>query len=343
MPDAKRFLLQTLTSRRLSRVWKPFMSGRATVFMLHRFANTELSTLGHDSALLQRSLAYLRRERYDIIELRELFRRLAEGMPAGRPAVAFTMDDGYLDQASAAGDIFAAFDCPVTMFVTTGFLDGSVWFWWDRIEYIFAHTGRRTIELALGETSLRYIRDPVVGYAHAQADFITRCNRVSEQAKLEGIAHLAAAADVEVPALAPRRYAPMSWDQARALEYRGISFGPHTVTHPTLSRTGDDQSEREISASWERLRTCVRSPLPIFCYPNGQADDYGTREINALKAMGLTGAVVGTAGYAETCAFVRDADGPFQVRRFSYFDDLRLLTQCVSGLERFKEIVRGQG
>ncbi len=28
----------------------------------------------------------------------------------------------------------------------------------------------------------------------------------------------------------------MSWDQARLCEERGMTFGPHTVTHPILSR-----------------------------------------------------------------------------------------------------------
>ena len=33
-------------------------------------------------------------------------------------AVVFTMDDGYFDQATVGGAIFAEFDCPVTTFVS---------------------------------------------------------------------------------------------------------------------------------------------------------------------------------------------------------------------------------
>ena len=341
MHRSKRLLLRALTSRPVRRVWKGLMSGRATVFMLHRFADPELGTSGHDPRLLRRALADLRRERYEILELRELFRRLAEGMSAGAPAVAFTMEDGYFDQASVAGDIFTAFDCPVTTFVTTGFLDGVLWFWWDRIEYIFAHTELPTIEVELDGGGLRYAREAAAGYTAAQSDFTMRCKRVSEQAKLEGIERLAAAAEVEVPARPPLRYASMSWDHARALESRGMSFGPHTVTHPILSRTNDQQSQWEIATSWERLRTCLRAPVPIFSYPNGQASDYGPREIRTLQALGLLGALVATPGYAGACEFVRDADGPFRVRRFDYPDDVQLLAQVVSGLERFKEVLRG--
>ncbi len=343
MHHAKRLLLHGLTSGPISRMWKPFMRGRAAILVLHRLTDRELGISGTDPASLRRALAYLRRERYELLDLRELFRRLRQGVPIRGPAVAFTMDDGYLEQASIAGDIFAAFDCPVTTFVATGFLDGALWFWWDQIEYIFTQTRRPTVELDLAGTSVRYVRKPVAAYQDAQQDFIARCKRMPEQAKLVAIEQLATALDVEVPTHPPLRYSPMSWAQLRALESRGMSFAPHSVTHPILSRTGDEQSEREMWESWERLRSEARSPVPIFAYPNGLADDYGAREIATLKRLRLTGAVAGTVGYPGGQDFAHDADRPFQVPRLAYPDDLRLLTQYVSGLERFKTILRGQG
>ena len=60
-----------------------------------------------------------------------------DGPPLNR-AVAFTIDDGYVEQATVAAPVFAEFDCPVTTFVTSGFLDRALWFWWDQIEYVFA-------------------------------------------------------------------------------------------------------------------------------------------------------------------------------------------------------------
>lgn len=322
------------------------MRGRAAVFMLHRLADREVGTPGHDPDVLRRMLAYLRRERYEIWDLRHLFHRLAEGAGGGSarmPAVAFTIDEGYVEQAEVGGDIFAAFDCPVTTFVTTAFLDGALWLWWDRIEHIFAHTARRAIDVDLDGARVRYARDAVAGYAEAQADFTERCKGVSERAKLVGIERLAAASEVEVPARPPLRYRPMSWDQVRALESRGMSFGAHTVTHPILSRTSDEQSQHEIVGSWERLRACVRNPVPIFCYPNGTPADYGAREINTVKSLGLAGAVGSTPGYAAAGEFVRDRDAPFRARRFGCPDDLPSLIQCVSGLERLKQILRGVG
>jgi peptidoglycan/xylan/chitin deacetylase (PgdA/CDA1 family) len=78
---------------------------------------------GLDPAVLEKRLSYLRRHGYELVGLEELFRRLAgEGAPLRR-VVAFTIDDGYLEHATIAASLFARYDCPVTTFVATGFVD----------------------------------------------------------------------------------------------------------------------------------------------------------------------------------------------------------------------------
>jgi hypothetical protein len=59
-----------------------------------------------------------------------------------------------------------------------------------------------------------------------------------------------------------------------------------------------------------------------------------------MKTMGLEGAVTGIHGYATAHRF-RQPDGAFHVARFAFPDDLTYLCQYVTGLERFKLLVRG--
>ena len=132
----------------------------------------------------------------------------------------------------------------------------------------------------------------------------------------------------------------MSWDQLRSCVGSGMTFGPHTVTHPVLSRATDAQSEYELEESWRRLKEQAISPVPVFCYPNGQEADFGAREVRTLQAMGLAGAVVGTPGHASVRAYNEDAAAPFKVRRIAYPDDLPTLVQYVSGFETFKQTLR---
>jgi peptidoglycan/xylan/chitin deacetylase (PgdA/CDA1 family) len=313
----------------------------ATVFMLHRFTDEELGITDLDPNQLRKGLDYLRRNKYELLSLSELYSRLSGNGPSLRGAVVFTIDDGYLDQARIACPIFAEFDCPVTTFVTTGFLDGTLWFWWNKIEYIFSKTQRTSVLIRLGEETVMFDWSTGENVDAVRADFIERCKVLDDSEKHCAIDRLAESAEVDLPASPPPKYAPMSWDDVRECEKKGMTFGPHTVTHPVLSRTTAEQATLEINESWQRLCAEAQHPVPIFCYPNGQWLDFGPREIEIMMKAGLIGAVVGAPGFADVATFTRDDEQPFKVRRLSFPNTLSDLIQYVSGIERCKHIVRG--
>jgi peptidoglycan/xylan/chitin deacetylase (PgdA/CDA1 family) len=342
MGIATRTLRQILTSRLAAPFFRPLMRTRASIFMLHRFEMPDLGVHGDDPVALRQSLALLKRDGYDFVSLETLFADLRQGRARNRPAVAFTIDDGYVDQAHVAAPVFAEFDCPVTTFVTSGYLDRQLWFWWDRIEYVFDHTPRKQLATTLGETPLAYAWADVAERKRAQADFTARCKEVPDAVKHEAIATVASAAQVELPDAAPAKYAPMSWDELRKAEQGGMSFGPHTVTHPILARTTDEQSAYELTESWRRLKAEASRPVAVFCYPNGRSVDFSDREIGTLRELGFAGAVTGEWGYAERLDVTtgRATPDPFRVNRFGYTDDPGTLLQIVSGVERMNQLLR---
>ncbi len=334
MRRLKRAVLGALAGPGSRLLTQPLRRGVGTIFMLHRFTDPESGVVAHDPAQLRATLEFLRRRGYELVSLGEMFRRLGDqGAPADL-GVAFTLDDGYAEQVRVAGPIFAEFDCPATIFVTAGFLDRSLWFWWDRIEHVVQQSRRSAARVAIGGEVVDYRWDGAEGRARACGDFVSRCKLVPNDEKLAAIARLAESAEVPLPDQAPSRYAPMSWEEVRTWEARGLSFGPHTVTHPVLTRVGDAQSRQEIAGSWERLRTEARSPVPVFCYPNGQVGDFGSREIATLSELKFAGAVVGTPGYADAAEVRSRADQAFAVRRFSCPDDELVTSKYVSGIER---------
>ena len=308
--------------------------------MLHRFEVRDLAIAGHNPAGLRQALNALRKDGYQLVPLQSLLEGLVARRASARPMVAFTIDDGYFDHAAVAAPLFAEFDCPVTTFVTTGFLDGALWFWWDRIEYVFQATTHSRLSVPLENGHLLYEWHHPGERLSAQRQFTAWCKTLPESAKSSAIDRLAQVAEVELPASPPRRYAPMSWHDLRRCEGMTMTFGPHTVTHPVLSRTSHEQCRFELRESWERLRAEAAHPLSIFCYPNGQPGDFGTREIRILKELGFLGAVSGVAGYAHGAAILNATDGMFQLRRFAYAEGLPQLLGIVSGVERLKQIVR---
>jgi peptidoglycan/xylan/chitin deacetylase (PgdA/CDA1 family) len=314
---------------------------RLTIFMLHRFDDPASGVHGISPDALRRTLAVLRREGFRFVDLHEGLRRLRDAPDALERAVAFTLDDGYADQVRVGAPLFAEFDCPATVFATTGFLDGQLWFWWDRLEHVIRETTEPTLHGWFEGDAVPLTLDSPAAKAAALTDITAACKRVADPVKHDAIARLAERAHVDLPAAAPVRYAPTTWDEVRAAEDRGMRFAPHTVTHPVLSRTDDRQSERELRDSWERLRQEARDPTPVFCYPNGQPGDFGAREMATLDRLGLLAAVTGLPGYAQH-AHLAPGAGParFQIPRFDLAGDPVLAVQVASGLEALKAGVR---
>jgi peptidoglycan/xylan/chitin deacetylase (PgdA/CDA1 family) len=311
----------------------------ASIFMLHRFSSPADGVSGHDPATVRAILARLRKEDYDLISLQDMFYRLRGGEPLRR-AVAFTIDDGYFDHGLIAGPIFAEFDCPVTIFAVTGFLDGKDWLWWDRTQYICEQTSKSQLTVRVGDEQRLFKLDSLAARQRATLEINLWCQDASHANRSACLADLAKDAEVELPPKPPRRFGPVSWDEARQLEKRGVSFAPHTVTHPVLSSTTDEHARFEISESWKRVSDELASPVPIFCYPHGRRRDFGAREMEEVHRIGLWGAVRGYPGRLHPNDFRRPPK-ICAVPRFPFSDNLTDILQCVSGLETAKARFRG--
>lgn len=319
---------QTVTSRWMSSAWKPLIRDRAAFVMLHRFAEPEYGLFGHDPELFRHALERLRSDGYAMLTVTEAVHRLTEGRGFPKRSVVFTMDDGYRGALEQSVDLFQAYDCPLTVFVTTGFIDGRCWLWWDQIEYVCLGSSRRSIDVGWDDSSVRLD----FGDSRTTIDTLLQicewCKTLPDQEKWRFIHALANAAEVEIPARAPAQYAPLTWSEMRALEGKGIAFGPHTVTHPILPKVDDDQAEREIAESRARVRQELRQPVDVFAYPNGA---YGSREIDILARLGIHGAVTTRGAYAKSRPPGVMHGSRFEIPRFGYPETPEALMLIASG------------
>lgn len=313
---------------------KQLARGRALIFMLHRFEDRENGIAGHDPLLLRSALSYLRRHRYELVSIEEVFRRVAFAPHSLSKTVAFTMDDGYKDQAIIGGPLFAEFDCPVTTFVTTGFIDREHWLWWDQLDYVFRYTKRQSLSLPIGDQLIRVAWNNDTKRNAIWRAFVESCKDLSHAAKSDTIHRLAAEAEVEIPQQPPPQYASMTWSELRKCENAGMKFGAHTVSHPILSLMSDEEARREIVESWKRLQSETKHPVPVFCYPNGRKRDFGPREIEVLKELNFLGAVTSVAGYASALPLSEDSSNRYAVPRFDFPSYRLRFLRYVSGIER---------
>jgi peptidoglycan/xylan/chitin deacetylase (PgdA/CDA1 family) len=86
----------------------------------------------------------------------------------------------------------------------------------------------------------------------------------------------------------------LTWKEVdQLLKVPGITIGSHTLSHPYLSRLGNEESWQEISDSRQIIQSRIGLAAQYFCYPSG---DYGIREITNVLKAGYTAAVTVTPG-----------------------------------------------
>jgi peptidoglycan/xylan/chitin deacetylase (PgdA/CDA1 family) len=318
--------------------WRGLVRDVAIIFMLHRFSDADRGVEGVQIESLRAQLAFLRRHGFRFGSFQDLLSEPPSVKSRSAPLVLFTVDDGYADFANVALPVFAEFDCPVTVFLTTGPVDRSSWFWWDKVEYSIKESRRSGIRLELGGEPATWSWASTDQRQRATLDIVDRLKRIPNELKLEALATLAERLEVSVPSQPPSQYEAMSWADVRRCEALGVSFGPHTVTHPILTQLSAAQAEWEITESWKRLRSECVNTVPVFCYPNGL---FSPREVKILRRTDMIAAVTTKPYYtSRTVSRGQSSDARFSLPRFNYASDHLEFVTIATGLDRVNALFR---
>jgi peptidoglycan/xylan/chitin deacetylase (PgdA/CDA1 family) len=244
---------------------------------------------------------------------------------------AITIDDGYLDAYEVALPILRAHKLPATIFVVTGFLDGKIWLWTDKLRMVLLETKARSRSFDVGEQTLKLDLNGRRSRLEAAARANALLKRLPDEEKEIAITRIATSLGVEIPDLPVEAYRPLSWAQLREMEDAGIDAGSHTVSHPILTNLMSNQLQSELRDSKLRLEDVLAHEVSLFCYPNGDTDDNVQREVAHAGYRCAVTTIHGLSG--------RDAD-PLALRRINGEPDLAHFAQSVSGFEELKNNLR---
>jgi peptidoglycan/xylan/chitin deacetylase (PgdA/CDA1 family) len=274
----------------------------------------------------ERQCVYLRRHCH-LLSMDEVQTRMTSGEPFPRGAMAVTVDDGYRDFADA-WPVFSRHGIPVTVYLTTSFVDRQCWLWPDEVAELVNRSSLSQADVPILGAVLRLSLKTSEQRAVAQSELIETLKNVPDKDRRRVIAELPDLLGSSLSADIPEHCRPLSWDQVRRLAAEGASFGAHTRTHPILSRLQDfDVLDFEIRGSRERIEEMLQASVRHFCYPNGRPQDIGAQVEAAVRKAGYRSAVTTTRGLNG-----RKTD-PFQLRRFA----------CDPGLpwQYFRRVVAG--
>jgi peptidoglycan/xylan/chitin deacetylase (PgdA/CDA1 family) len=287
----KHTVIPLLASRPVSAIAGRLIGSGIPIFMLHRINADNATGNCHTPSYLRRCLRYLRNRHHTFVSIEDILAALRGEIQLPKKSVAFTMDDGFYDQATLAAPVFIEFRCPVTVFLITGMLDGKLWPWDDQVAYLVKEARTESIQVEFAGHRLEHRLDNPHARMAAVQSIQEFLKTIDGESVPELVDRLAGTARVNIPASPPDEYRPMTWDMARDLENQGISFAPHTISHAILSRLGNKNSAIEITGSWQRLKEELASPARVFGYPTGRTSDFGRREMEIVRQTGLLGAV----------------------------------------------------
>lgn len=309
---------------------------KVPIFMLHRITCRELGVRGHDPDLLRSSLAFLRKHKFNFVTTDDVAHAVQNQNPLPPKSVAFTFDDGYLEQVNIATDIFSEYDCPATFYVSTGFVKGDLWFWADKTHFIVERCNPMQLQrvMALFPNLIFEGTNKSIVVSHINENLklfrLDEINKIINEAAVE--------AGIGLPLNAPEKYRATSWSHLRAIEKRGMMVGAHTYSHPILSNESDQVSKHEIERSTLDINMQLQNPSKVFCYPVGRQQDFSQREIEHVKSMGYVAAISSMPGSMD----VRAKESLFSMPRFSFPDTHTDFVQYATWIESFKSQFRAR-
>jgi len=278
---------------------------QAVVLMYHGFTDRPSDGIvNYQGNRLQqntfcRQLAFLK-ENCAIVTLRQVAASLSGGPPLPDYAVALTIDDGYESVYTLGFPALREAKAPATLFVATQFLDERVPLWPDRLEHAFAG--------APGDPAAR--REALKGLQRRAKDMLPGAREA-----------LIAPVEAELGRklilddTSPENYRPLTWAQTKEMSDSGLmEIGSHTHTHTIVTLLGEDAARRELTQSKALVEKNVGRPCDLFCYPNGDYDDFSDKTTSLLKSSGFL------CGLTTVAGFVNTGSDPYTMLRFGTDD-----------------------
>jgi peptidoglycan/xylan/chitin deacetylase (PgdA/CDA1 family) len=224
-------------------------------------------------------LAYLK-SHYTVLPLDEACERLRAGtLPPN--ALAITFDDGYRNNFAYAYPSLKQHRLTATFFLTTNFVFKKEPLWLDRLKY------------AVGALALPY-EERVRRYSRVRDEL----KKLPDDERQARVKEIETEAGVSFDTFDGERavYAPLTADDIAEMRAGGMTFGAHTESHPILTNIARDRLQREIRNSKDIVTRECGGTSSLFCYPNGQAEDFNAEVEKAVRDSGFAGAVTTLEG-----------------------------------------------
>jgi peptidoglycan/xylan/chitin deacetylase (PgdA/CDA1 family) len=238
-----------------------------------------------DIAFLDRFLAYLKAEEWDVVTIGEALRR-SGGADHDSRYVNFSIDDCYRDSFEVVAPVFRRHNVPLTLFVTTGIPDGTLPQWSAGLEDALLERDSVMADGQIIKLSKAGERRKAYQRIASQWDGPDADRNYAAFCTLNGI-------DME----AMHWKHAISWEMLEALAKDPlIEIGAHTVNHARISSLALEAAFAEIEGSRARLKERLGINVQHFAFPYGRSGDCGPRDFALARRAGFLSAATTRKG-----------------------------------------------
>lgn len=276
------------------RILRPLFGGVGAILTFHRvqpaggaaFRPNEI--LEVEPEFLERLIRHLRRRGLDLVSMDEVHRRLVE-RDFSRKFVAFTFDDGYVDNLEHAWPVLRRHEVPFALYIATSFPDRLGELWWVALERVIAKVDRIAIEMkgttrfisCAGTSDKRKAFEDIYWWLRSLTSETELRNAIRDICARYGI-------DIKGPC----DELCMDWAQiGRMAEDPLCTIGAHTVNHVFLSKVSAGTARTEMVRSAEIIEAALGVKPQHFAYPYGEIHSAGPREYRIAAELGFKTAV----------------------------------------------------
>lgn len=306
--------------------------GSGVIFTLHHVRPEAPSIIGPNRHLevtpefLDLAIRQLKKLGYDFVPLSDVPGRLKT--PSGKPFAAFTLDDGYRNNAEHALPVFARHGVPFTVFIAQGLAEHRQPLWWEIIGRLLREQDRVTFDFGQGLETVD-LKTPV-----QQLDtFFRFASYVWAREETAAVADLCNLAErYGIDPLAMTRELLMGPEELKDFAAHPlVSLGAHTVTHRKLCRLTAEEATREMRQSADWLADLTGTRPTAIAYPYGSRDAVGPREFQTARDLGFVIGLTTQPGMLTEGDLSRPTALP-RVSLNGYYQKPRYVTALASGI-----------
>jgi peptidoglycan/xylan/chitin deacetylase (PgdA/CDA1 family) len=287
-----------------------FAGSKFGILCYHRVGTEGVPLFSHlDPRVFETQMRYLRKN-YRLVPLGQMCREMANG-DAVQPTLAITFDDGYRDLYTHAFSVLRKYEIPATIYLIGRSMETGESPWYDRIFVALDHAPGDSIEVEM-DTPHRFVLASVADRRKAAWEIVCFLRTIADADRRRWCQSFEARLQPPQNSLEGRM---LDWNQVRSMQASGISFGAHTMTHPSVARVESANLDEELGVSRRLLETGLNAPAEDFAYPFGKVSDCLPLSDDYLARCGYRSAVTTIEGINSFGA------NPFRLNRLQIGDD----------------------